>query len=81
VILLCSISCSEVNGDCDCAGDDDSLIFNSIMCSYLSYKIRFEARERDSERERDSKDAEVKFIVIYVIEDILCSCYFNTWPQ
>jgi hypothetical protein len=33
-------------------GDDDSLIFNSIMCSYLSYKIRFEARERQREGER-----------------------------
>jgi hypothetical protein len=46
MILLCSISCNDFNGDCDCAGDDGSVIFNSIMCSYLSCKIRFEAPKR-----------------------------------
>jgi hypothetical protein len=53
VILLCSISCNDLNGVVDCAGDDDdSFIQSSIMCSYLSYKIRFEARERQREGER-----------------------------
>jgi hypothetical protein len=28
-------------------GDDGSVIFNSIMCSYLSYKIRFEVPKRE----------------------------------
>jgi hypothetical protein len=44
----------DLNGsvvDCD-GDDDDSVIFNSIMCSYLSCKIIFEApkRQRDGER-------------------------------
>ena len=57
MILLCSISCSDLNDDGDCAGDeDDSVIFNLIMCSHLSYKIRFEApkRQRGREVEREN---------------------------
>jgi hypothetical protein len=54
MILLCSISCSDVNGDgVDCAGDDGSVIFNSIMCAYLSHEIRFEAPKRPREGDRE----------------------------
>jgi hypothetical protein len=49
MILLCSISCSELNGDC-AGGNDDSFIQSSIMCSYLSCKIRLEAPKRQRGR-------------------------------
>jgi hypothetical protein len=59
MILLCSISCSELNGDC-AGGNDDSFIQSSIMCSYLSWKIRLEApkRQRGKRMEREDKEEE-----------------------
>jgi hypothetical protein len=36
----------EVTTGGGAADDDDSVIFNSIMWSHLSYKIRFEAPKR-----------------------------------
>jgi hypothetical protein len=55
MILLCSISCSDLNGSFD--GDDDSFGFNDML--YLSIKIRFEAPKRQPGREGDIKDTEV----------------------
>jgi hypothetical protein len=40
----------EVTTGDGAADDDDSVIFNSIMCSYLSCKIWFEAPERQRGR-------------------------------
>ncbi|MDQ3840629.1 MAG: hypothetical protein M3297_15340, partial [Thermoproteota archaeon] len=65
IILLCSISCSRINGSVvDCAADDDLFVFNSIMSSHLSCKIRFEGPIRHPEREVKRNDA-------------ACKVYFN----
>jgi hypothetical protein len=68
MILLCSISCSEINGSVvDCAnGIDDSDLFEFITCRHLLCKIRFEAPMRQRGRDEDIKGAEVKFTVIYI---------------
>ena len=53
MILLCSISCNDLNGVVDCVGDgsdDGSFIQSSIMCSYLTCKIRFEVSRRQRRR-------------------------------
>ena len=53
MILLCSISCNDLNGVVDCVGDgsdDGSFIKSSIMYSYLTGKIRFEVSRRQRGR-------------------------------
>ena len=58
MILLCSISCSDLNGRVDGGADiGDSLEFTT--CRHLLCKIRFEAPMGHWEREEDVKDAEV----------------------
>ena len=62
MILLCSISCNDLNGDSvdDCVdGEDggDSFIQSSLTCRHLSSKIRFEEPKRQRGREGNSKDA------------------------
>jgi hypothetical protein len=56
MILLCSISCNDLNGDSvdDCVdGEDggDSFIQSSLTCRHLSSKIRFEEPKRQRGRE------------------------------
>ena len=60
-------SCSDPNGSVvDCADSDDDddhddlVIFNSIMSSHLSCKIRFEAPMRHPGREVKRNDAACK---------------------
>ena len=59
-------SCSDPNGSVvDCAGDDDDddddlVIFNSIISSHLSCKIRFVAPMRHPGREVKRSDAACK---------------------
>ena len=54
MILLCSISCSVLNGgSVDCTDDvgDGSFIQSSLTCRRLSCEIRFEALKRQRGRE------------------------------
>ena len=73
IILLCIISCSNRNGNVDCAdgeGNDDLFIQSSLMCCHLSCEIRFEALRRQRGREGNSKDAAKLFwLYIYFIFD------------
>jgi len=67
LILLCSISCSDLNGsvvDSAAAAAHDLVVFNSIMSSHLSCKIRFEGPMRHPGREVKRNDA-------------ACKVYFN----
>ena len=57
----------------DCAdgdGNDDSVIFNSIMSSHLSCKIRFEAPMRQPWREVKRNDAACKVNFNYKLLNI-----------
>jgi hypothetical protein len=62
MILLCSISCSDLNCTVDGGGGDDSFEFNNML--YLSYKIRFEALKGQRGRKIDkrSKDDACKVL-------------------
>ncbi len=61
IILLCSISCSDLNDSVvDCAADDDLVVFNSIMSSHLSCKIRFDGPMRHPGREVKRNNAACK---------------------
>ena len=55
MILLCSISCNDVNGSVvDCAtdddGDDGSFIWSSVIYRSVPYKIRIEAPNSEGGR-------------------------------
>ena len=66
IILLCSISCSGINGSVvDCAADDDLVVFNSILSFHLSCKIRFEGPMRHLGREVKTSDAACKVNFYY----------------
>ncbi len=76
IILLCIISCSDLNGTSvdDCIDDDsgdDSFIQSSIICSHLRCKIRFEALKRQRGRERGEKKVRVNTDILTQLKDEL----------